>query len=165
MSSEKPTGLLLLLKKFGTADDNLRFVNFQDMFLPKVEEYAKLLNAREKSYFTPEYRMEVFSKTTMDSFKSTLKIHFEVLRAADGLRHRINEKQDFTLRNAFKSVDRNRKGYIGIEEFQSILNEHGIVASDKDLLILMDRYDKDKDGRVSYSEFVQEMTPHSPTKP
>ena len=152
------------MKKFGSAEETIRFVNFQEMFLPKVEEYAKLLNAREKSYFTADYRMDVFSKTTMDSFKSTLKIHFDILRAAEVLRQRINEKVGFTLRDAFKAVDRNRKGYIGIEEFQSILNEHGIVTSDKDLLILMDRYDKNKDGRVSYSEFVQEMTPHSPVK-
>ena len=134
------------------------------MFLPKVEEYAQLLNAREKSYFTTDYRMDVFSKTTLNTFKSTLKIHFEILRAAEGLRQRINEKVGFTLRDAFKAVDRNRNGYIGIEEFKSILNEHGIMTSDKDLLTLMDRYDRDKDGRVSYSEFVQEMTPHSPVK-
>jgi len=48
--------------------------------------------------------------------------------------------------------------------FKFLLQDYGIYASRKDVENLMDRYDKDKDGRVSYSEFLNEVTPKSPRK-
>ena len=68
------------------------------------------------------------------------------------------------MHEAFQAVDKDRNGYITFGEFQSLLELHGIFATIKDVESLMDRYDKDKDGRVSYSEFLDEVTPKSPSK-
>jgi len=42
--------------------------------------------------------------------------------------------------------------------------DHGIYVSNKDVLNLVERFDKNQDGKVTYSEFVSEITPKSPTK-
>ena len=34
-----------------------------------------------------------------------------------------------------------------------------VSTTQKELFGLMDRYDKNKDGKISYSEFITELTP------
>ena len=51
-----------------------------------------------------------------------------------------------------------------MDEFRDILDEYGIFATTNDLINLVKRYDKNMDGRVSYTEFINEMTPKSPSK-
>ena len=40
----------------------------------------------------------------------------------------------------------------------------GVFASTKDLVAVTRRFDKDQNGKVTYTEFIDEMTPKSPTK-
>ena len=75
------------------------------------------------------------------------------------LRQRLNSKSKFSSYKAFKAVDRNRNGFIGIEDFKELLNENGFYACQKELLGLMNRFDKNQDGRISYNEFVEEIRP------
>ena len=51
-----------------------------------------------------------------------------------------------------------------LDEFKELLLDHGVYTSSNELLNLMKRFDKNQDGKVSYSEFVNEITPKSPTK-
>ena len=46
-----------------------------------------------------------------------------------------------------------------MSEFQRIFNDYGLFVSGADLAALVDRYDKNQNGKVSYGEFLQEMTP------
>jgi Ca2+-binding EF-hand superfamily protein len=41
------------------------------------------------------------------------------------------------------------------------LEKHETYVTDKELRYLMDRLDVNKDNKISYSEFVQEITPKS----
>jgi Ca2+-binding EF-hand superfamily protein len=61
-------------------------------------------------------------------------------------------------------LDRDENGFITMDEFRAILEDHCIFATKNDLVGLLKRYDKNQDGKVSYSEFINEMTPKSPTK-
>jgi len=45
-----------------------------------------------------------------------------------------------------------------------MLTEYGIYASENDMHMLMKRFDKDKNGLISYAEFIEEMTPRLPEK-
>jgi Ca2+-binding EF-hand superfamily protein len=44
-------------------------------------------------------------------------------------------------------------------EFGSILEEHNFFATNKELDLLFNKYDRDRDGRVTYSEFFTETLP------
>ena len=61
--------------------------------------------------------------------------------------------------DVFRSIDRLCDDAITIDEFEMLFREFGVYASEKDMEGLVDRYDKDKDRRVSYTEFIQELTP------
>lgn len=63
------------------------------------------------------------------------------------------------MHDAFTALDRDENGYISIDEFRAILNDYDIIPTTSDLISLMKRYDKNRDGKVTFSEFMSEMTP------
>ena len=68
------------------------------------------------------------------------------------------------MHDAFQTVDKDGNGYLTKNEFARILNENCIYPSSEELTQLIDRYDRNKDGRITYSEFMEEMLPKSPAK-
>ncbi len=70
----------------------------------------------------------------------------------------------FNNSDAFTAFDNANKNFITEEDFSSLLARHRFFATNKELSTIMDRFDKNKDGRVTYSEFVKEMTPKSPVR-
>lgn len=68
----------------------------------------------------------------------------------------------FSIHDAFNALDLNENGFITLDEFKDVLENYGIFATKNELVGLVKRYDKNMDGKVSYSEFMNEMTPKSP---
>ena len=160
-----PDDLTLLLKHYSAFDNRrLTYSEFSKLFTPKEHEYYRMMSNRA-AYNVPRHeRKRVFGVDTIYKLTKTLRLHLETENVAESLRHRLARRPSFSMREAFQAVDRDRNGYITYNEFQALLEQHGIFASVKDVESLLDRYDKDKDGRVSYSEFLDEVTPKSPKK-
>lgn len=70
----------------------------------------------------------------------------------------------FSAHDAFTAVDADKNGYITRDEFKSLLREYGFYATDSEVSWLVDRYDRNNDGRISYSEFIDEILPKSPSR-
>jgi len=83
---------------------------------------------------------------------------------AESQRQNLSRRPYFSIHDAFKTLDSNNDGYITMEEFREILDDYGIFATQRDVLNLMKRYDKGHRGKISYSDFVQETAPKSPSK-
>jgi len=83
---------------------------------------------------------------------------------SEDLRQKIARRPFFNIYEAFKTIDKHDQGFIDISEFRDLLVDHGVYASSKELMNLVKRYDKNQDGKISYYEFVQELTPKSPVK-
>jgi len=84
--------------------------------------------------------------------------------SSESIRQRLNRRPLFNLWEAFKALDRDNNGFISSFEFKNMLIDNGFFPSQKEISSLVDRYDKNQDGKVSYSEFIQEITPKSPQK-
>mmetsp|Transcript_7207 Transcript_7207/g.13232 ORF Transcript_7207/g.13232 Transcript_7207/m.13232 type:complete len:379 (-) Transcript_7207:37-1173(-) len=155
----------LLIKHFSQhSGTRLNFEEFSQLLLPQSAEYTRIVRARLPFNAVPADRRRVFDVETQIRLNRVLRIHLDSERVAESLRQRLNRIPSFNLYDAFKAVDKTNDGVITLDEFRSILQDHGLYATTKDLESLMDRYDKDRDGRVSYSEFVQEVRPKSPSK-
>ena len=154
---------LLLNRYDNNRDGRLSFTEFADAFAPKDLSYAAMLRAR---YPHGERlpRSQVFSLGTKDDLAHVLRLHLRVENAAERTRQRQAKRPLFSIAEAFDAVDKNHNGFITKNEFAELLDEHRFFASNKELDLLIDRYDKNKDGRVSYSEFVREVAPQSPQK-
>lgn len=155
----------LLFKHYSYLNNRrLPYSEFSKLFVPKELEYSRILSGRT-AYNVPRIeRRRVFGPDTTYKLTRVLRLHLESENVAESLRHRLARRPTFSMHEAFQAVDKDRNGYITFGEFQVLLEQHGIFASIKDVESLMDRYDKDKDGRVSYSEFLDEVTPKSPSK-
>lgn len=82
----------------------------------------------------------------------------------EDLRKRLSKRPLFDVYDAFKALDINDNGFITVNEFKQVLADHEIYLKSNELLMLIRRFDKDQDGRVSFMEFLSEITPQSPSK-
>ncbi len=83
---------------------------------------------------------------------------------AEQLRQQLQNRPQFNVIDAFDALDKNDNGFIAPGEFRCMLEDYGVYVSNKDIQVLLSRYDKNNDGRVSYSEFCNEILPKSPKK-
>ena len=60
-----------------------------------------------------------------------------------------------TMREAFKKLDRDGSGTVERDEMRVMLRMYNIGCSDDDFEDLIQKYDKNGDGKFSYGEFVQ----------
>ena len=101
---------------------------------------------------------------TRNMFLSTFRTHFTIEENAEMLRKRLARRPNFNVHEAFLAIDRDSNGYITKEELRRILSENGVFANERDLQFVVQRFDRNNDGRVSYAEFMEEMVTKCPQK-
>ena len=155
----------LFVKRYDrNQDGRLRYSEFCDAFTPKSLGHASLLNSRKATYLPLGYpRPEYFVRDTRELYLQTLKVHLSLEASAEFVRKRLF-RRGFSVSDAFSACDADRNGYITRNEFKNILLEYGFYATESELSCLLNRYDRNQDGRISYSEFVDEFLPKSPTR-
>ena len=75
------------------------------------------------------------------------------------LRLRISRRPNFSYRQAFDYVDRDKDMQIGTEELKEMLSEHCFYATDREVNSILSKFDKDGDGRINFDEFIDELSP------
>ncbi len=88
-------------------------------------------------------------------------MHLDNEGTTESLRQRLSRRYNFNVHEAFSYLDANDDGIISADELGDILDRNDFYATQRELKLLMDRLDGNRDGRITYSEFVQEMTPKS----
>merc|ERR1711953_929528 len=74
-----------------------------------------------------------------------------------GISKHFTNKQEKVFREAFSHFDANNDGEIDKEEIIRVMSNLGVEVSVKDLENRMIEYDKDRNGSISFSEFVSLM--------
>jgi len=97
-------------------------------------------------------------------FLSTIRSHFTVEENAEMLRKRLGRRPGFNVHEAFQAIDRDSNGYITRTELRNILGENRVYVSEKELQLLVQRFDRNNDSRVSYAEFMEEIITKGPSK-
>ena len=82
--------------------------------------------------------------------------------AAESLRQRLNRRKHFNLKNLFGYIDEDKDGYIDLEDLEKVFENNGIMLKQRDIKVLISRFDLNGDGLISYSEFIAELNPKSP---
>lgn len=155
----------LIFRKFDADNDGLlRYNEFSDIFNPKSAEYLSILSDRIPSYLDSAKLSLAFSYETKHLIKKVLDDTIRNEVRNEEVRQKLNRRPLFNIYEAFKTLDKNDLGYIDINEFRDALIEHGLYASTKEISNIVKRYDHNNDGKVSYYDFVQELTPKSPKK-
>ncbi len=147
---------ILIVNRFdNNQDGRLTFNELQEMFNPKDRATSEMLESRAARNLDIYYpRGEYFVGHTRDDFIQVLRFMISVESAAERLRQRLSSRPLFNNTEAFTAFDKFHKSFITKEDFADLLAQHRFFATEKELVTLTDRFDKNKDGRVTYSEFV-----------
>jgi len=74
------------------------------------------------------------------------------------MKKKSNEQEHLDdLREAFKMFDRNKDGYIDLNELKKVTSLIGTTLTSADLCKFMSEADKDGNGKIDYEEFVDMM--------
>lgn len=95
---------------------------------------------------------------------ATIRTLLTAEESAELTRQRLGRRPTFNIHDAFQAIDKDGNGYLTREELRRIFVQHSVFATDREIGQLVERYDRNKDGRISYAEFMDEITPKSPTK-
>lgn len=150
----------LLIRHFSSYKDSVvRFSDFERMFVPRDKYFAQMLKERKGMVVPPYNRLSIFSTDTIEQIIRILRLQLQSESVAENIRKSITSKKWINFYEIFEDIDVDRDGLITIGEFQEVFNRHNEFVSLAELETLIERYDKDFDRRVSYSEFIEEITP------
>ena len=148
-----------------TGDRRLDMREFSDAFLALDAYYAGMVQRRLSNHRYPIYRRDdCFMATTAADFKAVWRTHFRSETAAESVRQRLQRMPYFNVYDAFNSLDMNDNGRIDREEFKRLIQSRGFYVSEKEATEIVEKMDKNKDGRVSFAEFQSELRPKSPVR-
>jgi Ca2+-binding EF-hand superfamily protein len=155
----------LLMKRFDENNDlKLEFRDVDAMLTPKDPDYARLLYSRHPIKAPDHQRRRIFSRETHQRLLTLMKLHLETERMTESHRQEFEGIVQADTAFTFKTLDRLADGFITKDELEAALADFGFYVTWRDMECLFERYDRNKDGRVSYAEFVQELTPQSPKR-
>lgn len=156
---------LFVTRYDGTGDRRLNFNEFANAFVTQDYYYAGMVNRRPSNYRYPLYRRDdCFLADTQIEFRNMWRVHFKTESAAELIRQRLSTKPYFNVYEAFNSCDLNDSGAVTQDEFRRIIESRGFYVSDQEAGQILKKFDTNKDGRVCYSEFREEMMPKSPVR-
>uniref|UniRef100_A0A7S3IC81 EF-hand domain-containing protein n=1 Tax=Anophryoides haemophila TaxID=46462 RepID=A0A7S3IC81_9CILI len=122
------------------------------------------MSNRSPHYLDENKGIETFEYETRYLIKKLLNKVLSGESQGESLRQSLARRPLFSATDAFNALDSNEIGFISVEEFKILLNEWNFFVSTSDLVTLVNRYDKNNDGKISYGEFLNEITPKSPLK-
>ena len=130
-------------------DGKLNFPEFSEFICTKDKNYLDLINSRDE---------KLFSQETIEIQTKVLMAHLHIESSAESLRIEYSKRND--LYKAFSLLDSEQDGYISASELKKFFK--GKNVGNKEIALLINRYDKNQDNLISYAEFIQELTPQSP---
>merc|ERR1719343_1390497 len=68
-----------------------------------------------------------------------------------------DSEKDEDLKNSFAVIDKNGNSFIDKTELTEMMTEMGADLNPREIKKVVDKADKDKDGQLSYEEFVKAM--------
>lgn len=71
-------------------------------------------------------------------------------------------RYDFCLMEMFTLLDVKQMNYLNLADFERFCYDNAISLNSEDLCVIIDRYDKDRDGTLGFGEFCDIFLPTSP---
>ena len=95
----------------------------------------------------------------MGEFKALIQAVFMNLKMMESLRVRISKRPNFSYKEAFDYCDSNADLYLDSLDIKEMLSRHCFYATDREVSSILNRFDRDCDGRINFHEFVDEISP------
>lgn len=106
--------------------------------------------------FFKEYTIQ-----TRKCLKSLMKLLVHTAKNYDYSRSLIQDK----ILALFSMLDRDVKGRISSKDIGDLLAERGVVTKARELDCILQQFDLDKDGQITFDEMVRELSPKRSQSP
>lgn len=94
-----------------------------------------------------------------DALVFTLKQFVNLDKTLEVSKQDLALRPDFNILDFFRVFDSENKGAINFNEFEDGLKHFALYANREELHLLVRKFDKDKDGRLRFSDFAEIVTP------
>lgn len=153
---------LFMTRYDDSGDRRLNFHEFSKAFLSHDNYYASMVERRPSNYTPrPIRRDDCYQPNTAFEFQNMWRTHFRVENQAETLRQRLSSRPGFNCYEAFNSLDCNDNGSVDASELKRMIESRGYFVGWKEVDQVVDKFDKNKDGRINFSEFRDETLPKS----
>lgn len=88
-----------------------------------------------------------------------MKTEVETNRNSSVLKELLAEELGSNFYQAFRQTDAKRSGFLTVDDMASIMGKFSITLTEAELDCLLRKYDSNRDGRVSYLEFLTQLMP------
>lgn len=151
----------LLFKRYDTNKDlKLSLAEFCKAFTPSGKEYAALVQGRAEFYAKRGlHPKDFFNPDTRRELRSLWLTLLNTESAMERLRQKLSKRPLFNLRSAFKHCDRDYNGAITGNDLRDTLIQHGFYATEKEIALIMNKFDKFNDQKITMTDFIDEIAP------
>ena len=151
----------LMFKRYDTnKDTKLSLAEFCKAFTPSGKEYAALVQGRAEFYSKRGlHPKDFFNIDTRREIRTLWLTLMQSESSMERLRYKLSKRPLFNLRSAFKYVDRDCNGAITANDLRDSLIEHGFYATEKEIALIMNKFDKFNDQKITMTDFIDEITP------
>jgi len=142
-------------------DDKVQISDLAAVIVPKGRQYRTVLCERDefsrKKMATGQFSLETF-RLIRQLLLSTVENEVNI----EALRQTIVHTDLFSLFKAAQVLDMRSKGFVTAGDFRRFLQGHGKCVTEGELQTIVERFDGDMDGRVSYADLMAELMPKAP---
>lgn len=132
-------------------DGNISLEDFEKLIIPRDPGAAEVLEGRKSEYIHKNETQNLINKFI------EMVVGFEL--SVQCVLQKLSKNPKFNLKTALHAMDFYGEGFITIEVLRELAEMNVVNLRDKDLEMLMARYDLDKDGKIQISQLIEELTP------
>jgi len=70
----------------------------------------------------------------------------------------FDKRKEEELSKAFRDADRDKDGFLSMEEYIKVFKAHGVNITREEVIIYFANKDRDRDGKISFAEFCGKKT-------
>ena len=123
------------------------------------EEQQNEMNEPPKENQEEEKKMNEYANYEQNQFNEFMKKLMLIESQVEDAKLELGKNPDFNCEDAFRLFETNYKGYLDINDIKSGLNLIGLNPTEKELNLLMKRFDIQKNGFINYADFFDMVVP------
>eukprot|EP00347_Sterkiella_histriomuscorum_P010442 403376281 len=139
-------------------DYKIRYLEFTDGFTPKDRIYADHLSNKRPNY-EARHPDEAISLKTKLEFGNALRNILRYEGNLEELRILLTSSPLFSINAGFQTLEQSGNGCLTQNDIKEFLESYEFFATQKEIELLFDKIDRDRDGKISYGEFFSEFAP------
>ena len=147
----------LLMKRFDLQKNgNINYADFFDIVVPFEKNFRTRVENREPNSCCPCRCPEVFNEKTVGELRDLFNLIINGEIDINNMRKSFGTLR-INLRDIFGLLDQSKAGAISNQDFLKYLDDNGLMNNIKDADLLFIRLDKNRNGKIEFSEVEDEI--------